>query len=145
MKLAPGSKFRYLKHTADAKFQAFGDTLELAFANAASALVSLMWNPAEVSAAIRHPVRVSGKDEQQLLLAYLEEVLFLFESRGFLLHAAEGVRIEHTAKGYELQAVFVGDARRAGIEIYGDVKAVTYNDMKVRSRGRPMVQVVVDM
>ncbi len=145
MKREAESRFRYLKHTADAKFQAFGDTLERAFANAGAALATLMWNPDEVSAELRHPVRVSGKDEQQLLVAYLEEILFLLDSRGFLLHAVEDVKITRTGQGLELQAVFVGDDRRAGYEIFGDVKAVTYNDMKVRSRGRPMVQVVVDM
>jgi SHS2 domain-containing protein len=145
MKPEPGSKFRYLKHTADAKFQAFGDSLESAFVNAAAALVSLMWNPAEVTDAIRHSVRVSGRDEKQLLLSYLEEILFLLDSRGFLLHTVEDLKIAYSAQGCELQAVFIGDDRRAGYEIFGDVKAITYNDMKVRSRGRPMVQVVVDM
>jgi len=37
-------KYRILPHTADAKFQAFGASLEEAFANAALATASLMWD-----------------------------------------------------------------------------------------------------
>ena len=36
-------KFKYLEHTADAKFQAFGRTLEEAFANAVLATASLIF------------------------------------------------------------------------------------------------------
>ena len=43
-------KFKYLQHTADAKFQAFGKTLEEAFCNAALAMVSLMWDPEKIEA-----------------------------------------------------------------------------------------------
>jgi SHS2 domain-containing protein len=35
-------RYRFLRHTADAKFQAFGTTLEEAFINAALATASLM-------------------------------------------------------------------------------------------------------
>ena len=35
-------KFKFLEHTADAKFQAFGKNLEETFANAALALTKLM-------------------------------------------------------------------------------------------------------
>jgi SHS2 domain-containing protein len=141
-----GEKFRYLEHTADAKFQAFGASLEEAFGNAALALVNLMWDPAVVPADRSHPVEVEGSDLKQLLLNYLEEVLFLLDSRGFLLRTVDDLRIQTAPPGYRLSGVFRGGQAGRGSEIYGDVKAVTYHEMEVvSSRDRWSVQVVVDM
>jgi SHS2 domain-containing protein len=143
--MTAGEKFLYLEHTADAKFQAFGATLEQAFANAALAVASLMWDPEGVSASHTEEVRVSGNDLKQLLMAFLEEILFLLETRGFLLHAAEDVRIRSGEQGLELLAVLKGDEGVGKYETFGDVKAVTYNDMEIETGDAPMVQVVVDM
>ncbi len=144
--MTDNERFRYLEHTADAKFQAFGATLEEAFANAALAVASLMWDPARVVTVRREAVRVEGNDLEQLLMAFLEEILYLLDTRQFLLHRAAEVRISRGREGYELEAVFVGDEAGTGrYEIFGDVKAVTYNDMKIEAGDAALVQVVVDM
>jgi len=143
--MTDNEKFRYLEHTADAMFQAFGATLEEAFANAALAVASLMWDPAKVSRDRNEAVRVEGNDLEQLLMAFLEEILYLLDTKRFLLHRAAKVRIRPGRKGYELDAVFVGDADTGRYEIFGDVKAITYNDMRIEAGGVPLVQVVVDM
>ena len=138
-------KFQYLRHTADAKFQAFGETLELAFANAVLALASLMWDPSKISPAVKVEVTVDGKDWKQLLMVFLEELLFLLDTRNFLLHSVQNVIIQEAGPGYVLQGVFWGDMADADAEIFGSVKAVTYHEMEVHTGDRFLVQVVVDM
>lgn len=139
-------KFRYLSHTADAKFQAFGASLEEAFSHAALALANLMWDPEAVAAARSRPVEVTGSDLQQLLLNFLEEVLFLLDSQRFLLHAVANLEIGTAGPGFSLSAEFLGDDADRGGEIFGDVKAVTYHEMEiVSSHDRWSIQVVVDM
>ena len=138
-------KFRFLDHTADAKFQAYGRTLEEAFANAALAVASLMWDPAEVETKIEHPIDVQGRDLEQLLVRFLGEVIYLFETRSFLAAAVEGMTIEKTDGGFRLKAVFKGDDRPERYAVFGEVKAVTYNEMVI-DQGCPVtVQVVVDV
>ncbi len=137
-------KFKFLDHTADAKFQAFGRTLEDAFANAALATASLMWKPEEVKASVRHPVRVSGRDLEQLLVQFLEEIIYLFETRMFILREAEVVRIDNNDAGFALEGVFSGD-NSAGYNLHGEVKAVTYNEMVIEKNDRFTIQVVVDI
>lgn len=138
-------KFRFLDHTSDAKFQAYGRTIEEAFANAALATVSLMWDPAKVETKLNHPVGVKGRDLEQLLVQFLGEIIYLFETRSFLVAAVEGLTIEKTDDGFRLQAVFRGDDRPAKYAIFGEVKAVTYNEMRI-DQGCPVtVQVVVDI
>ena len=138
-------KFKYLKHTADAKFQAFGETLEQAFAHAALATASLMWDCAQIEAVSDVRIRVSGIDEKQLLVNFLEEILYLLDSRMFLFKRAEKIDIKREDKHFILEARLIGDSYTDKYETFGEVKAVTYNEMEIVKNTSFMVQVVVDM
>ncbi len=138
-------RFRFLDHTADAKFQAFGRTMEEAFANAALATASLMWDVDAISKRVRHPLSVRGRDLEQLLVQFLQEIIYLFETKMFLLGSAEELKIKESDHGYSLMAVFSGDDRPGEYNIFGEVKAVTYNEMKIENNDRITLQVVVDI
>lgn len=138
-------RYRILPHTADGKFQAFGQTLEEAFGNAALALASLMWDWSTVKGLVKHSVRVRGVDREQLLVKFLGEIIYLYETQRFLLGRAEGLQVRPHPEGFSLDAVLAGETLSPGHEIYGDVKAVTYHDLKIEARDGFTVQVVVDM
>jgi SHS2 domain-containing protein len=139
-------RYRFLQHTADAKFQAFGLTLEEAFLNAALAVASVMWDWAKVARKVRLPIEAQGRDLERLLVNYLEEILFLLDTKAFLLAGVENIRLEETGEGCRLSADFVGDTDPAQYEIYGEVKAVTYNEMRIdRSAEGATVQAVIDL
>jgi SHS2 domain-containing protein len=139
-------KYRILPHTADGKFRAFGATLEEAFAHAALALASLMWNWGEIAPAESIEIEVRGRDREQILYKFLEEVIVAFEIRRFLLGSVEGLTIDEEAGALRLRAVFRGDSLRPGTELLGVVKAVTYHEMKIENGCCGWaVQAVVDM
>ena len=138
-------KYRFLRHTADAKFQAFGTTLEEAFINAALATASLMWDWQKIEKKIKHKIEARGKDLKQLLNGFLEEIIYLLDSKMFLLGYPENLRIEKKGSLYVLKALFKGDKYSEKYEIYGDVKAITYNEMEIEQNAHFMVQVVVDV
>ena len=138
-------RYSYLKHTADAKFHAFGHSLEEAFENAALATAGLMWDWTRINPERKYPIEVKGHDLQQLLFSFLEEVLFLLDSRMFLLHSVEEVQIKEDDGLYVLRAIFLGDNLKDDYEIFGDVKAITYNEMQVEKTAHYRLQVVVDM
>lgn len=134
-----------LDHPADGKFRAFGETLEEAFGNAALAVAGQMWDWNAAKPAIDVAVEIEGRDLPQLLLKFLEEILYLFETRRFILAAVVDLTIEATASGHRLRAIFRGERLSERVEIFGDVKAVTYHEMKIESAcDQWMVQVVVD-
>jgi SHS2 domain-containing protein len=139
-------RYRLLDHPADGKFRAFGESVEEAFSNAALAVASLMWNWEKIPLCLDHVIEIRGRDLKQLLYKYLEEILFLLDTKKFLLGAVDGLTIE-AGPEFVLRAVFRGDAYADRIEIFGDVKAVTYNEMKIESCacGPWVIQVVVDM
>lgn len=140
-------KYRILEHTADGKFQAFGATLEEAFGNAALAVASLMWDWRKIEAYISYPVGVEGHDLKQLLVRFLGEIIFLFETRSFLLGSVEELKISARAGRLGLRARFLGDSVSDRYELHGGVKAVTYHDMKIEKKAGQgyVIQAVVDM
>jgi len=138
-------RYRILPHTADGKFQAFGRTLEEAFGNAALAMVSLMWDWAGVEPKIARDVRLAGRDREQLLVKFLGEILYLLDAERFLLASVDGPAIRETAEGWALEAVFRGDTLTGQYETHGDVKAVTYHEMRIEEGDGVTLQVVVDM
>lgn len=138
-------RYRFLPHTADAKFQAYGRTLEEAFSNGALALASLMWDWQKVSRRVTHRIRVHGRDQKQLLLGFLEEVLYMFETQAFLLGNVEDLRIQKTGQRYSLQAQLAGDEFSEAYSLTGDVKAITYNEMEIIQNDRVVIQVVADI
>lgn len=138
-------RYRFLRHTADAKFQAFGRTLEEAFTNAALATTSLMWDWHEVERRTEYSIRTEGRDIEQLLVNFLEEILYLLDTQMFLLGGVEDVSIQKKGGRFFLTARFLGDRNPDRYRIYGDVKAITYNDMSISKNDRYTIQVVVDM
>ena len=138
-------KYEFLSHTADAKFRAFGKTLEEAFCNAALATASLMWDWKSVDKKIKREIRIEARDLKQLLSSFLEEILYLFDSQMILLGSVERIRIKRKGDRYFLEALFRGDRNSKKYEIYGDVKAITYNEMDIQENDSITLQVVVDV
>jgi len=136
-------KFEFTgKKVADAQFRAYGSSLEEAFANAALAMASIMYDYVKIKPAEEREIKIEGNDLQSLLYNFLEEILFLLDTENFLLHSVKEIKI----KNNQLEAVLVGDTKVENYELFGQVKAVTYNEMKIeKEKDIYMVQVVVDI
>ncbi|MCX8146875.1 MAG: archease [Candidatus Woesearchaeota archaeon] len=135
-------KFRFLKHTADAKIQAYGKNIEEAFSNAALAMFSIMVNTKSIEPKITKKIKVNGNDKNALLYNFLEELLFLLDSEGFLLNRVKKIKISENS----LEAEVTGDTASEKYECHGEVKAVTYNDMEIKeTKEKTTVQVVFDL
>jgi SHS2 domain-containing protein len=132
-------KFKFLEHTADAKFQAFGKTLDKAFANSALAMFNVMYK-GKVAKKIKEKIKVKGNDKESLLYNFLEELLFLLDTKSFFVASAK-VKIKNSF----LEAEVSGDSSK-NYKVMTDVKAVTYNEMFIKHEKDMWVcQVVVDV
>lgn len=138
-------KYRFLEHTGETKFQAFGKTLEEAFSNSGLALASLMWDYQAIKKKKEIPVQVEGKDLAQLLVNFLEEIVYLFEVHMFLLSSAEKLQIEKKREKYVLKGCFKGDNYSPSYQASGEVKAITYHQLKIKKNHHYLIQVVVDV
>ena len=133
-------KFKFIEHTADIKFQAFGKDIEEVFKNSALALAGAMCSE-KVENKIKKIVKVEGKDYENLLYNFLEEFLFLMDSEGFFLSKVDKIKVSEN----EIEAEVSGDDVK-NYELETDVKAITYNEMFVKKEGEEFIaQVVLDV
>jgi SHS2 domain-containing protein len=135
-------KFKFLEHTADIKFQAFGKTLKEAFKNSALATFKAMYegrvNPKKIK-----KIKVKGKDLESLLYNFLEELIVLMDSEGFFISGVKTIKINQDK--FELEALISGDHAK-NYKISLDVKAITYNEMFVKKiKDKWVCQVVLDV
>jgi len=133
-------KYKYLEHTADVKFQAFGKNLEEAFVNSAYATVNVIFE-GKVKENKTHTIKIKGVDQKSLLYRFLEEILFLLNTENFLLSKIKNIEI----KDNELSATLIGDSLD-NYKLEMDIKAVTYNEMFIKKdKDEFIIQVVLDI
>ncbi|MDD5012565.1 MAG: archease [Candidatus Nanoarchaeia archaeon] len=126
-------RFKFLEHTADVKFQAFGNTIEEAFRNSALALKETICDEIEVKEKKKKIISIKQKDFESLLYSFLEEILYLLDAEDFLISKVSKIKIDNK---FNLKATIMGD-RASEYEFTNQVKAVTYNDMFVRMEKEP--------
>lgn len=118
-------EFELLAHTADVGFRVRGATLPDLFENAARALMS--FTTGQPAPEVRRVVEVSGEDYEALLVAWLNEVLYLFDSGALAPASFQVLSLEPD----RLTAAVEGRPRSA--ESWRlIVKAVTYHQIEVK-------------
>ena len=134
-------KYKFLKHTADIKFQSYGKSLEQAFENAALAMFNSMYKE-KVKAVKKEKISVEGRDLESLLYNFLEELLFLLDTENLFLSK---VKVKIDKEKLRLTGEVTGDdAGKYSIGL--DVKAVTYNQMFVKKqKNKYICQVILDV
>lgn len=138
--------YKYLPHTADVKFRAYGKTLEESFANAALALTEVISDPKKIKANVKKTIKVESEDEKALLYDFLEQFLILIDTESFLLNKINKIKIKKTEARLNLTAEISGDNKIKDYEIKTTIKAVTYQEMEIKKdNNKYMVQVVLDL
>ncbi len=116
--------YRWVDHTAEVELHVEAPTPELVFVQAANALAELLNGGSGERE--RHEVRLASRDLPALLVAWLEELLFLADTGGFVADEAE-VELRYNA----LHAV----VRGRKTEPRPLVKAVTYHGLELEKAG----------
>ena len=138
-------KFEFLEHTADAKFLAYGKTLEEAFANAAIATFEVMTETKRIRPRIEKQIKVSAKKKETLLYEFIEQLLYFIDTEAFLLNKVKTLAITKAKDIWTLRATVVGD-NAAQYDVKTQIKAVTYNDMFIKEdKNKVTIQVVLDI
>lgn len=135
-------KFKYLPHTADAKFVAYGKDIDEVFANSALAMFNILGDTSKVKVAKKIEINLKGKNYESLLYDFLEELIFLLETENLFLASIKNLKI---SKDFVLSCVAEGDDLN-NYELKSDIKAVTYSDMKISKTNKGYkIVVVVDI
>ena len=134
--------FELMEHTADVGIVAYGAGIAEAFANAGRALFSLITEPDGINETEYRDIKVTAPDRESLLVAWLNELIFLFDAEGMLFKRFDITNLSTTrlkARAYGE----VADISRHILKV--GVKAATYHMLEVDSSNGSRVQVLFDI
>jgi SHS2 domain-containing protein len=142
MHLEMGKRFEVIDHTADVGIAAYGEDLKEAFTNAAYALFSMMLDLEGVGDVLCRQVEVTADDRSDLLVAWLNELIYVFEVDNMLFKRFDISELNET----RLRARCYGeriDPERHKIKV--GFKAATYHMLKIDEGDGFRVQVLFDI
>lgn len=134
--------FEIIDHTADVGIVAYGADLSQAFASAARAMFSLMVESGAVEEVEHRDIVVAATDLEDLLVAWLNELLYLFDAENMLFTRFDIGRLSDT----HLEAKVYGepvDSSRHQLKM--GVKAATYHMVEVDQSNGSRVRVLFDV
>ena len=124
----PLQPYEVFEHTADIGIHAYGSTAAELFVHAAQGMESLMVAPEQVRLLTSRRITVEGHDSVSLLIAWLNELIFLFDTeylllRDFVIDGISETRLTARASGeaYDEQRHDLSSA----------IKAVTWHEAAV--------------
>ncbi len=139
--------FETFDHTADLGLRVAGNSLNELFAEAATGLTSLF--VADVGSVVgvrERTLQIDSPDLEYLYFDWLSELLFFFESAGWLTASAEVDVAGNSLRGVVRGETFCEERHRRSHE----VKAVTYHELSVVAQQRDgkefwTAEVIVDI
>ena len=138
---------RFLEHVTDAYMEAWGPTLERAFAQAAEGFYETMLNLEKIDPIVEANVRADGHDKKELLYNWLETLLLDFDIKD-MVYASYDISIASDGPTlFELHAKVRGekyDRSKHGAKT--EVKGVTYHLMTIEeSTKETTVRFILDL
>ena len=124
--------FRVLDHTADVAIEAEADDLDVLFACCAAGMFSLVVEGEPAAAMEERSLALAAHDLPELLVAWLRELLWWQNERGWVFAGSRFQVLEPT----RLEATVAGEiADAVRLRVVRELKAVTYHDLVAEERG----------
>jgi SHS2 domain-containing protein len=137
-------RYEQIEHTADLAARIYAEDLPGLFENAAFAMFDMIGKvPKNIPGKQNCPVEVDGVDREDLIVNWLNELLYLFERRRllfdeFLIKELDGGHIRGEARGYNID--------KDNIVVDREIKAATFHDVKIKDTAKGYeVTVVFDI
>ncbi|MCU0516643.1 MAG: archease [Oscillatoria sp. Prado101] len=120
--------FEEIDHTADWAYRVWGPNLEELFIQAALGLFALAGADLEPEPVVVRELQLRGVDSESLLVAWLNELLYLHESEGLGFNQFDIGHLDRQS----LQVRVTGAPVKSWLKF---IKAVTYHDLSIRETG----------
>ncbi len=117
-------RYEQLEHTADLALRIYGQDLSELFANAAYAMFCQLADLEHIGLSMQRHVRVEGTDYESLLVNWLNELIYLHETRGEVYSSFD----IHELSPQGLQATVSGERSE---DIHTIIKAATFHDLAI--------------
>ncbi|MEW6686462.1 MAG: archease [Candidatus Edwardsbacteria bacterium] len=135
--------YEIIDHTADIGIRAFGKDLKKLFSTTAFGMFEILVDLNLVSENITKSVVVEAEDLEQLLVKWLSELLYLYETKGIIFKRFEIKKI--TPQRLESN-VFGENINPSKHQIKTEIKNVTYHQLRVeRTKDGWLAEVIFDL
>lgn len=132
-------KYRLIDHTSDIGIEVFGENLPQLFSNAGYALFDIITDLSLVNSKVSKSVIVTGRDIEEIMVNWLGELLYIFETESIIFKEFEIIEINTSGKKsseevewFKLIAEIKGEEYDCRIHIINRaVKAITYHQLKI--------------
>ena len=136
-------RYEQFSHTADIGIRVFGKDVKELFANAAFALFDTVADIEGLTVSVEEEIKVSASDPEELLVSWLDELLYLFYTKSLIFCKFDIDLITPT------EIIAVAHGRPIGANrnrLKTEVKAATYSDLKIRRTDSGfVVEMVLDV
>ena len=136
-------RFEFVDHTGDLGVRVSGESLPRLFEQAAEALTFILTDPETIRIKETRKLLLQAKTDEELLITWLNEFVYLFDTEGLLFKAFEVLSVHD----HHLEARAQGEIYMEGRHpIKTAVKAATYHQLKIsRHQGVWTAQVIFDL
>ncbi|MBI5133436.1 MAG: archease [Thaumarchaeota archaeon] len=136
-------KYKYLEHTADVLFEAYGSTLEEALENAADAMLNLIASNVKTKQSFEFEVFADTKED--LVVQVLSTLIAQADSNEMIISK---FKIEKFEKGdiYHVVGRAFGEPFAKNKKVKTIVKGVTYHELLVEEKpNKAKIRVLLDV
>lgn len=136
-------RFEIVDHTADIAIKAYGGTLKELFQNAALGMFNILADLEGIKPSTEIAVKVDGIDKEELLTAWLEELLYNFYTKNIIFSEFNITELTDTDLTAKVKGRFIGENRN---RLKTEIKAATRHELKIdKINGMYEVRVVFDI
>jgi SHS2 domain-containing protein len=136
-------KFEEIDATADLGIIAYGENLKNLFSNAAEGLMSLMADTESITESESISINITAKDREGLLVKWLNEIIFLKDTQGFLCKRFSINYLNNNNLKADIHGEIYDPERH---QLLSGVKAATYHNLKIEKvRETWQVRIIFDV
>ena len=136
-------KYRFIDHTGDVGVVVEGGTLEELFQHAAESFFYVITEPENIEGVASRKVSLYAAGQEELLVDWLNEFLYLFDTQGLLFGRFDIERLDE----HRLEAIVWGeeyDKKKHPIKT--TIKAVTFHQLRIEKKnGGWRAQIIFDL
>jgi len=142
-------KYRYMEHTADVEYIAYGRTMDECFTNALMALFDTISYKRKISLSRSKTLEFSIKDKartiEDLLWYTLQDAVTIMDSKGVFGYNVAELKVKEGKGSYSISAKIKGKTKEDRTSKL-DVKGVSKYNLKIKkSKGLIKASVVLDV
>ena len=136
-------RFEIVDHTADIGIKAYGGTLKELFENTALGMFNIIADLEGIKPSTEIKVEAEAIDKEELLIAWLEELLYNFYTKNIILSEFNIMELTDTRLTAKAKGRFIGENRN---RLKSEIKAATRHGLRIDKKNEKYeVEIIFDV